>query len=310
MKLRKRYSDRLNRGRSAGYSYTNTRVKAMKAKLLKKEDFERFTKMSLAEITRFLQETEYSKEITQLAAKHSGINLVEYALNRNLENTFSRICRFSMQHARKQVRLYLMRYDAANIKTILRGKFSKMNDEKIVNELVASGWLSREFLEKAVRNSGSAGEAVEHFRRTEFYGVLKAFQNDLTKMEDEMDKFYYSYVLENAGKELKDYIRREICVKNALNRMRAEKGNIKIELIPGDKKIRMPRPENTAESRISLKRHLVEHSLRMAREVKHNVRPVLGYFIAKENEISNVRILVRGRHSKLGEDVIQKQLVI
>jgi V/A-type H+-transporting ATPase subunit C len=306
MKSRKGFS----RDDTSGYAYTNTRIKAMKAKLLKKEDYQKFLKMSLAEIARYLQETEYNKEITELAVRFSGINLIEYASNKNLENTFAKILGFALLQPKGQVRLYLRRYDVANIKTILRGKFSKTSNEKISKEIIASGEFSRAFLENVIKESSNAADAIEHFKETEYYSILKEFSNDLTKLEDELDKSYYITVLGNAEKELKDYIRMEIAVKNALNRLRGRKVNIKVEIIPREKRINVPYQEDSVEARIFVKKLLIERAIRMVHEVKFNIRPILGYFIAKENEVSNIRVLTRGRHAGLSEELIQKQLVI
>jgi len=295
---------------TSGYAYTNTRVKAMKAKLLKKDDYQKFLKMSLAEIARYLQETEYNKEITELAVKFSGINLIEYGLNKNLENTFAKILNFALQQPKGQVKLYLRRYDIANIKTILRGKFSKASNEKISNELIASGELSRGFLERVIKESSDVEETTGHFKGTEYYTVLKKFSNDLAKLEDELDKLYYAIVLENSEEELSDYIRMEIAVKNTLNKLRAKKANIKVEIISREKKVTVPYQEDSVEARVFMKKLLIERAIRMVHDVKKNIRPVLGYFIAKENEVNNIRILTRGRHAGLNEELIQKQLVI
>ena len=306
MKSRKGFS----RDDTSGYAYTNTRIKAMKAKLLKKEDYQKFLKMSLAEIARYLQETEYNKEITELAVRFSGINLIEYASNKNLENTFAKILGFALLQPKEQVRLYLRRYDVANIKTILRGKFSKTSNEKISKEIIASGEFSRAFLENVIKESSNAADAIGHFKETEYHSILKEFSNDLTKLEDELDKSYYITVLGNAEKELKDYIRMEIAVKNALNRLRGRKVNIKVEIIPREKRISVPYQEDSVEARVFVKKLLIERAIRMVHEVKFNIRPILGYFIAKENEVSNIRVLTRGRHAGLSEELIQKQLVI
>ena len=294
----------------SGYAYTNTRVKAMKAKLLKKDDYQKFLKMSLAEITRYLQETEYNKEITELAVKFSGINLVEYGLNKNLENTFAKILGVALLQPKEQIGLYLRRYDVANIKTILRGKFSKASNEKISNELIASGEFSRVFLENVIKEASNVVEVIEQFKGTEYYSILKEFSTDLTKLEDELDKLYYTVALKNAEKELKEYIRMEIAIKNALNRLRGKKANIKVEILPREKKINVPYQEDSIDARVFIKKLLIEKALRMVHEVKFNIRPILGYFVAKENEVSNVRILTRGRHAGLSEELIQKQLVI
>ena len=64
--------------------YTYARVSVMRSKLLKRDDYNRLMKMKLNDIIRFLQETEYKKEMDEIAMNYSGIDLVEFALNKNL----------------------------------------------------------------------------------------------------------------------------------------------------------------------------------------------------------------------------------
>lgn len=310
MKLQKGFFKFLDNSYTTGYTYTNTRVKAMKAKLIKKEDFQKFLKMSVSEIARYLQETEYNREITELAPKFSGANLIEYALNKNLENTFAKILNFALQEAKNEIKLYLKRYDIVNIKTILRGKSSNVSNEHIINQLTATGELSRGFLERVIKESSNPDKVIENLKQTEYYLILKKNSNDLSKLEDELDKSYYITTLEKAGKELKEYIQMEIAVKNTLNKLRAKKSGIKIDIIPGGKKLKIPYQEDSIEARVFMKKFLTEKGIKMVHEVKRNIKPVLGYFVTKENEINNIRILVRGKHSGLIEEQIQKQLVI
>ena len=161
-----------------------------------------------------------------------------------------------------------------------------------------------------VKESYNVEDALEHFKRTDYYPILKKFSDDLTKLEDELDKLYYTMVLENAEEDLRGYIQIEISVKNALNKLRAKKTNIKVEILAGEKRIKIPYQEDSIEARVFMKKLLIERAIRMVHDVKKNIKPVLGYFIAKENEVNNIRILTRGRHSELREDLIQRQLVI
>jgi V/A-type H+-transporting ATPase subunit C len=296
----------------SGYSYTNIRVKYRKDLLLKPEIFQKLMKMSkLSEIISYLEQTVYKKEIDELRTKFSDINLIEYALNRNLEGTFQKILNFSLERAREQIKLYLRRYDVANIKTIIRGKSSKVSDEKIINELIACGEFTRDFLEQVVRNSKDINEAIESFKETEYYDVLKK-NNDLSKLEDELDKFYYKKMLKLAEGELKKYIRSEIWVKNTLNKLRCQKAGIKVELISGERreKINIALKENNIETRVFLKKLLISKCLKMIDRFNTNVRYLLGYLVAKENEINNIRIIARGKYAGLSEELIVKELVL
>jgi V/A-type H+-transporting ATPase subunit C len=298
--------------KTSGYAYTNTRVRVMKTKLLGKNDFQKMMNMSFPEIARYMQETEYNKEISLLAASYDNANLIEYSLNKNLENTFNKIIAFSIKASEEQVKLYLKKFDILNIKTFLRGKFSEQRDDTIISQLVCAGSLDKKFFENAIKKSSCLEEAAMQLKGMEYFNIVKKFKNNLSKMEDELDKHYYKSVLEKAEPELAAFLADEIKVKNTLNRLRAQKTGIKMEKIENESaiKLALPKTEDCIENRIFLKKFLLERGNKMAREFKRNVRPVLGYLIAKENEISNIRIIVRGKNSNLPLNLIEQQLVM
>ena len=65
----------------APYIYVSTRLRVRRAKLIPREEYIRMLNMSLPEITRFIQESEYKREIDELQHAFSGINLLEEALS-------------------------------------------------------------------------------------------------------------------------------------------------------------------------------------------------------------------------------------
>ena len=75
------------------YPYTYVRTAVMKSFLFKSHDYHKIIKMSFSEIAKFLQDTSYKKEITELAAKYSGPDLIELALNMSLANSFKKLIR-------------------------------------------------------------------------------------------------------------------------------------------------------------------------------------------------------------------------
>jgi len=301
-----------NSGVSSGYAYTNTRVRAMKSKLLKELDFHKMMKMSLDEIARFLEETEYKKEIDSLALHYSGVNLIETGLNKNLENSFRRVFDFSIQVSREQIQLYLERFDLWCIKTVLRGKFSNVPNEEILNGLIAVGKFKRSFFENIVKNSKNLNEAIELLKETEYFPLLKKFSGNLGKLEDELDKQYYSKVLSFSEKELRDFSEFEVGALNALNKLRAKNLAIKLEVLPDGKNLDefVSKSANPIEAEKVLKKKLVLKGLKLLNKFQRSIGPVLAYFIAKQNEVDNIRIIVRGKHSGLDEKIIEDQLVI
>src|SRR3989344_3714682 len=96
------------------YHYTYARVSAMKGKLLKPEDYHKLLKMKLAEITKFLEESEYKKEIDELSLQHRGAELLELALNRKFQRAFEKLKRISPESLGTVVNAYLIRRDVWN----------------------------------------------------------------------------------------------------------------------------------------------------------------------------------------------------
>jgi V/A-type H+-transporting ATPase subunit C len=58
---------------TGNYAYMSARVKAKQSKLLKEEDYNKMLMMSVPEISHFISEAGYSKEMNDLAVRHSGI---------------------------------------------------------------------------------------------------------------------------------------------------------------------------------------------------------------------------------------------
>jgi len=56
--------------RRGNYEYATTRVKAKKSSLLTKDNYPKLLMMDLNEIGRFMGETKYKVEMTELAARY------------------------------------------------------------------------------------------------------------------------------------------------------------------------------------------------------------------------------------------------
>jgi len=63
------------------------------------------------------------------------------------------------------------------------------------------------------------------------------------------------------------------------------------------------------KARIALRQKLSEKGRRIVNKFERSTAPVIGYFFAKENEVDNLRIIARGKHSGLSQELIEQQLV-
>src|SRR3989344_7436803 len=149
------------------YPYTYVRTAVMKSLLFKKDDYHKMLKMGFNEIAKFLQESHYQKEINELAREHSGADLLELALNRNLSASFKKLIRISPYELGLLISEYIKRKDIEDIKTILRGKFTNAREALILNSLTAAGTLSYAFLASLLKK-GSIEEILKNNRIVEF----------------------------------------------------------------------------------------------------------------------------------------------
>lgn len=182
--------------------YAFARVSVMKSKLLKKEEYDKLLKMSVNEFIKFLEETEYKKEIDELAVRHKGMQLLEIAVNKNLTRTYEKLKRITEEGLNMLIVLYLKRNDLWNIKTILRTIFVKESTAFIEDILMPVGTLDKEFLLEMAKKS-TIKEALEVLVKTKEYKlhaneVLALPMDNLMEIENWFTRNYYRDVLKIA----------------------------------------------------------------------------------------------------------------
>jgi len=213
-------------GRRGNYPYACARVRAKKSLLLTKENYPKLLMMDLNEIGRFLGETQYSVEMTELASRYDGVNLIELGTSRNLARMYNGVLEFTKGELRDMIAGYLERWDVWNIKTVLRGKYYGASVEDIREDLVPAGRLREDDL-NALLALESVTEVLENIK-LEWVEVpqeaISALQTtgELSTVEDYLDKAYYKHALESINpssrpeKILLGYLRKEIDASNLL----------------------------------------------------------------------------------------------
>ncbi|MDZ7729802.1 MAG: V-type ATPase subunit [Natrialbaceae archaeon] len=127
-------NERTARARPAARTpeYVNARVRSRRAALFDEDDYRKLVRMGPSEIARFMEDTEYEAEINALGARHSGVDLIEYALNRNLAKHFHDLLAMVRRRASyDQIARYLRKFDAWNVKTVIRGVYTDADSEAI-----------------------------------------------------------------------------------------------------------------------------------------------------------------------------------
>jgi V/A-type H+/Na+-transporting ATPase subunit C len=240
-------------GKKGNYAYTVARVKAKKSLLMSEEDYSKMLMMSLPEISRFISETGYQKEMAELAGRIEGIDLVEHATYRNMSRIFTSILQASEGELYDMVAGYLNKWDNWNLKVVLRGKSYGVDNESIREDLVPAGRLDIEDLEKLIAID-SAEEIIAAYEKMASVSIpaeaVSAYKEtgSLSSIEDYLDKFYYTRFLESIDPDsvpkrlFQDYVRKEIDIKNLETILKLKVEGIYGEdvlkyIIPGGKQI-------------------------------------------------------------------------
>lgn len=211
--------------RKGNYAYTVARVKAKKSLLMKEEDYDKMLMMTVPEISRYISETGYSKEMTDLAGRLSGLNLLEHATYLNMAKVFSSILSSSAGELYDMVSAYLDRWDIWNLKVILRGKSYGLDAEGIREDLVPAGSLSAESLEKLI-SFDNDDDIIANFEKMTHMSfsqeVLAAYKasGNLGEIEDFLEKVHYERLFVSISPASRpshlflDYIKEEVDIKN------------------------------------------------------------------------------------------------
>ena len=333
------------------WAYIVSRIKVMSRKLIPTPEYLKLLNMDLNGIIKYLEETEYKKEIDELAYKYRGLELIEYSLTLNLSRTYRKILRISKGLPREIILKYLKKWDFWNIKNIIRGKKFGFSKEEIEATLVIAGEYDEDFYRTLVARE-ELEDIIKEFKGKPYYPILKKLieERPLGKYEDELDKYYYTTLMEiePKTKDLKifiNFIKMEVDIKNIKTILRlkieeAKPDEILEKIIPGgyqlkDKEARKLATSEWKEMIESLKGYWFYEEIKnlfeqMAlsrlevyldrmwakRVIAHSryhpisVLPVLSYILLKKIEMDNLRILARGKEEGMGVEDIKEQLVL
>lgn len=339
----------MGKSQAVKYAYIVARVRAMKSKLIPKEMYPKFLNMDIPEITRFIGESEYKKDVDELGKKYKGTDLFEHALNQNLALTYRKLIEISQNEANYIITEYLSFWDIWNIKTILRGKFSGASEEEILEDVVSAGQLKYRDITEIVK-IGTVEGVIAALAKTPYYAVLQGYKGDLAEIENALDKKYYAKRLESgadAGNEFfLKFLRTEIDLKNLkilfrMKRAGMERDDILKLLIPGgielketdlSRLVSLTFPEfvraledysywsaiadisTELTSLINIETRLDKYGVVYASRISYyyplSILPILDYILSKKIEVDNLRIIVRGKETKLPEEIIKSYLVM
>jgi len=131
------------RSYTSDYGYANARIRGMRARLLKRERLEHL--IGIADLPPLIQElmqTELAPFLEETLIHGHTAASIDEALKLNLVATFRKVLGFLNDEAHDVCTTLLGRWDAFNIKTIVRGKHLHLTAEEIHEGLLPVGALS------------------------------------------------------------------------------------------------------------------------------------------------------------------------
>ncbi|MEF8778594.1 MAG: V-type ATP synthase subunit C [Natronomonas sp.] len=227
---------------SSNYEYVTARVRSRRAKLFNEDDYRKLVRMGPGEIARFMEETEYETEMNALGARHSGVDLVEYALNENLAKHFDDLLQWAEGPLYGYIANYLRKFDTWNVKTAIRGVYTDADREDIQDDLIRTGEFSETFLDRLI-DATSIEELVDLLENTIFGDPLEEAFSDyesedvLVPLENAVDRAFYAHLMDDIGSPEPDtptalyqeFLEAEIDFRNVRNALRIARSGADID---------------------------------------------------------------------------------
>jgi V/A-type H+-transporting ATPase subunit C len=227
---------------SSNYEYVTARVRSRRAKLFDADDYRKLVRMGPSEIARFMEDTEYEAEMNALGARHSGVDLVEYALNRNQAKHFDDLLSWADGDLYEYIANYLRKFDAWNVKTVIRGVYTDADREDIEDDLIRTGEFSDKRLDRLVESS-SIEDVVEQLSDTIFGDPLEEAFEDfesegvLVPLENAVDRAFYAHLLDDIGQPepdtptalYREFLEAEVDFRNLRNGLRIARSGADID---------------------------------------------------------------------------------
>ena len=315
------------------------RASAKKAKLYTEKDYERFLKMEVNEISRKMEEGEYSEEINYFGSEYNGADLIERSLNRNLANTLEHLLKISSEDAKPIIRTYLRRFDIINLKRIIRWKQTD-EAEKIEHILYPIGTMGLSF--EKIRED-SLEEIIEFI---EFPDSEMDYRSEVEKCETPqeieacLDRVYSEEIRNLAdktrSKEFKSFVDTEQLYQDIEVALRMKKYDVpeaevrsrltggKIdeiediiqadnleEAIAKAEELTGAEGENLEELEHSMEQRRLEEALATLHREPLGLSSVIGYMVAKTIEVENLRMIARAKETGIqNKETIRNNLVI
>lgn len=217
------------------YGFINTKIRGLKREYIKREDYSKIIEAPYKEIVKVLMETPYREDVRGLQETPTPIEM-ERILIKSLTKSYLKVLKWLPKQAMKVIALYMMKYEAENIKAAIRLKTLGASIERLKQHLtpIPLGLKIEEYV-KVYEESKDLRELLEKLVEVgvpiPIHKILeKEFKEDVKIIEAKIDKIVYETIINEAkrldgksSKSVREMIGIEIDLTNIKNTIRAKK---------------------------------------------------------------------------------------
>ncbi len=161
---------------------------------------------NLEEIFRFLLNSAYREEIISSCGDIIEPNLIEKALYQNYAKILYKLVRDSSKYIKNLLVSFLHKFDALNLKTMLRMVQSGAKTEDILEHIIPLGMFDEKKCLSILSNVSSINDIIDSLQEQDFGFILKdiikdqRIFDDLSPLETALDKEVFTGILKEIKK--------------------------------------------------------------------------------------------------------------
>ncbi|MHA2036897.1 MAG: V-type ATPase subunit [Promethearchaeota archaeon] len=155
----------------------------------------------LGEIYNFLAYTAYGEEVVRACGDIVEPGLLEDALLQNYAKTFNKLLKSSSEYIKNLLVSVLHKFDALNLKTMLRMEHAGMSSEDIIRHIIPLGTYDKKKCQAILSDVNSISDIVDSLRDQDFGSILREklktqkIVSDLSPLEAALDKEVFKGIL-------------------------------------------------------------------------------------------------------------------
>jgi V/A-type H+-transporting ATPase subunit C len=217
------------------YGYANARLRAMKSRLLTRNDYAALLEEPDVEaVVAHLTHTAYQPAIEAALMRAVGWECLAQGLRRHLATTLASITRFFSGKPQRLWQILIARYQVFNLKTILRGQALAIPADEILDTLIPAGDLREADFRRLTQQTSvrAVVDVLATWHHPYAPALLQAMpryaeQRDLAEIELALDRARYALAFAELDEQdddnaqlVRKILQREIDVTNMLTVIR------------------------------------------------------------------------------------------